>query len=136
SFYSFNDQYFMTLIQRLYQEGFFNKNIKMKEITECLLFGRSPKVIHCPELSQRLLDQDDQQTYEKVVKRAREKVRAFQEVLDRKGSDRDWMVIDIPKKDITFCRSKKRIVETRQHQNLMLERDPAKMLDETGEVKL
>lgn len=135
-FYGFNDQYFMTLVHNLFMEGFFDKNTKMREIAECLLFGKSPKVIHCPELSQKLLDQDDQMTYEKVVKRALEKVKSFQEVLKRKGSAKDWMVVDIPKKDITFCRSKKRIVENRVHSNLMLERDPAKILDDRGEAKL
>lgn len=136
AFYNFNDQYFISLIHKLYSEGYFDKNAKMKEITKMLLFGESPKVIKCEEFKQRLLDQNDLATYEKTVKKAQEKVKIFQDILKRKGTEKDWLVVDIPLKDITFCRSKKRIIAEATHPNLMLERDPTKVLDENGSLVL
>lgn len=134
-FYGFNDQYFITTIHRLYLEGFFNKNTKMKEIAECILFENTPKTIRCPEFAQRILNQDDKDK-EKLIKRAREKVSEIEKVIEKKGTDKDWIVVDIPSKNIVFTKSKKRIIKDKLSPNILLERDPTKILLEDGEVRL
>lgn len=48
----------------------------------------------------------------------------------------NWIVVDIPKKNIVFTKSKKRIVKDQQGPNILLERDPAKILNEMGRVQL
>lgn len=135
-FYSFNDQYFMTLVHRLYMGGFFDKNIRMKDIAECLLFEKSPRTIRCNEFNQRILNQDDGREYEKFIKRANDKVAQIKEVLVKKGSEKDWIVVDIPKKNIVFVKSKKRIIKDKIQQNVLLERDPVKILTDSGDVQL
>jgi uncharacterized protein len=135
-FYMFNDQYFMQLIHGLYIEGFFDKNIRMKEITECLLFEKTPRTIRAAEFDQRILNQDEEQVNEKLVKRAYDKVKEIQDVLAKKGTAKDWIVVDIPKKNIIFVRSKRQIIRNQQHPNVLLERDPAKILTENGDVQL
>ena len=46
------------------------------------------------------------------------------------------MIVDIPKKNIVFTKSKKRIIQDTENQNLLLERDPAKIKNSDGEVQL
>jgi HD superfamily phosphohydrolase len=135
-FYSFNDQYFMGTIHRLYLEGFFDKNTRMKDIAECLLFEKSPRTIRCEEFHQRILNQNDDTTNEKLFKKATNKVKQIREFLKKHGTEQDWIVEDIPKKHILFVKSKKRIIKNKQHQNVLLERDPVKILTENGDVQL
>ena len=135
-FYSFNDQYFMTLIHQLHTDGFFDKEQKMKDIVECLLFEKSPRTIRCSEFSQRILNQDDQSIHDKYLRKAWDKVKEIKNILDKKGSDNDWIVVDIPKKSIIFTKSKKRIIKDQTLSNVLLERDPTKIVDENGKVAL
>lgn len=134
-FYGFNDQYFMGRVHQLYTEGFFEKYAKMKDIAECLLFERSPRTIRCPEFNQRILNQDEQDS-DKYIKKARDKAAEIADVLKRKGTEKDWMVGDIPKKNIIFTKSKKRIIKDQKSPNVLLERDPTKILTQSGDVQL
>ncbi len=134
-FYSFNDHYFMGRIHELYSTGFFDKYSKMREIAECLLFEKTPRTIRCPEFNQRILNQDDQE-FDKVIKKAKDKAQEISDVLKRKGTEADWIVVDIPKKNIIFTKSKKRIIKEKTNQNVLLERDPTKILTESGDVQL
>jgi hypothetical protein len=136
AFYHFNDQYFMTLIHRLFTEGYFDKETRMKEICEALLFEKSPRTIKLPEFDQRILSQDDEQTEAKVRKRAHDKVAEIRILLKAKGTEKDWIVEDIPKKNIIFVRSKKQIIKKQEFPNVMLERDPAKILMDNGDLSL
>lgn len=135
-FYGFNDQYFMTLVHRLYQEGFFDKDIRIKEIAECLLFEKSPKSIRVSEFKQRILNQDDKETNQKYFKKAMDKVDEIRAILKKHGGPNDWLVVDIPKKNIIFTKSKKRIIKEQTSPNILLERDPTKILTDSGEVQL
>jgi HD superfamily phosphohydrolase len=136
AFYSFNDNYFMSLAHRLYSEGFFDKDIRMKEIAEALLFEKSPRTIKLPEFEQRILSQDDEQADAKIRKKAHDKVAEIRKILKAKGSSKDWIVEDIPKKNIIFVRSKKQIIKKQEFPNVMLERDPAKILLDNGDMSL
>ncbi len=135
-FFTFNDQYFMQLIQSLFVDGFFDKDIRLKEIAECLLFEKSPKTVRLPEFQQRILNQDETTVNEKIIKKANEKAKEIQDILKKKGTAKDWIVLDIPKKPIIFVRSKKQIIKKQSFPNVMLERDPAKILTENGDVQL
>lgn len=136
AFYGFNDQYFMTLIHRLHREGFFAKNKRMQDIVESILFQKSPRTIRCEEFKQRILSQDDVEKSEKFYKRAIDKAMEIESFLKKTGDDLHWIVMDIPKKNIVFTKSKKRIIKDQENANILLERDPAKILDEMGQVQL
>lgn len=135
-FYSFNDSYFMSLVHSLYSEGYFDKNVRMKDIAHCLLFEKSPKTLRLDEFRQRILNQDDSTTNEKIIKKAHDKVDEIKSFLKKNGTEADWLVVDIPKKSIVFVNSKKKIIKNKSFSNLLLERDPAKILTETGDVQL
>jgi len=135
-FYSFNDHYFMHLVHSLYSEGFFDKNTRMKDIAHGLLFEKSPRTIRLDEFRQRILNQDDTTTNDKIIKKAHDKVSEIKNYLKNNGTVADWLVVDIPKKNIVFVNSKKRIIKKAQHSNLILERDPAKIITERGDAQL
>jgi HD superfamily phosphohydrolase len=135
-FYGFNDHYFMGLIHSLYIEGFFDKNPRMQEIAEALLLEKSPRSIRLDAFRQRILNQDDPTKNEKIFKKAQEKVEEIKNYLKKHGSAKDWVVADIPRKNIVFVTSKKRIVKEKTQTNILLERDPVKILSESGEAQL
>ena len=135
-FYTFNDQYFMSRLQSLYYEGFFDKYPREKDICFSLLFEKSPLTIKVKEFDQKILDQDDKQTNERIKKIALEKVEEIKKVLCSKGTKKDWIVVDIPTKDVKFLKSKKQIVKSKSQENLLLERDPVKILDHNGQPTL
>lgn len=135
-FYTFNDQYFMTQVHTHYKSGAFDKNPRIKDIAFSLLFGKAPRTVKCEEFKQRILSQDEDQVYEKIVKKAEEKIKQIKEILKKKGTEKDWIVEDLPKKNIIFVKSRKKVVKSKTNENLLLERDPAKILMDNGDVKL
>ena len=135
-FYSFNDSYFMNLVHHHLMTGTFEKDLDIKDMAETLLLQKSAHVIKCEELNQRLLNQDDIQTYRKMIKKAEAKIAEIKELLVKKGGPRDWLISDLPKKDIIFVKSKNKIVKDTASANILLERDPVKISYENGDVKL
>jgi HD superfamily phosphohydrolase len=135
-FYGFNDQYFMQSIHRYYLDGDFDRHPRIKDMVNRLLFELPPKTVRCEEFKQRLLDQDDDKGNQKILKRAQDKLEEIQEVLKKKGKEADWVLGDLPKKHIMFVKSRKKLVQSKTTENLLLERDPAKILLDNGEVKL
>jgi uncharacterized protein len=136
NFYTFNDQYFMMQVHHNYESGKFDKNPRIKDLAYCLLFGHAPRTVKCEEFKQRILSQDEDQVYEKIVRRAEDKIKEIKEILKKKGTEKDWILEDLPKKNIIFVKSRKKLVKSKTHENLLLERDPAKILLDNGEVKL
>lgn len=135
-FYGFNDQYFMTKVLNLYLDGYFDKEPGMKDIAECLLYAKSPQTIRVNEFKQRILNQDQNDAHDKYHKKAFDKVDEIQKYLKKHGTNKDWLIVDIPKKNIIFTKSKKRIIKDQKFQNILLERDPVKILTDSGEVQL
>ncbi len=135
-FYTFNDQYFMTQVHHYYSDGTFDKNPRIKDLAFSLLFGKAPRTVKCEEFKQRILSQDEDHVYEKIVKRAEEKIKEIKEIIKKKGTAKDWIVEDLPKKNIIFVKSRKKLIKSKSQENLLLERDPAKILMEDGDVKL
>jgi uncharacterized protein len=135
-FYTFNDQYFMQQVHRCYTTGIFDKNPRIKDLAYCLLFAKAPKAIRCEEFKQRILSQDEDHIYERIVKKAEEKIKEIKDILKNKGTEKDWILEDLPKKNIIFVKSLKKVVKSKTNENLLLERDPAKILLENGDVQL
>lgn len=135
-FYTFNDQYFMQQVHLHYTNGDFNKNPRIKDMAYSLLFEKAPKTIRCEEFKQRILSQDEDHVYDKIVKKAEEKIHQIKDILKKKGTDKDWILEDLPKKNIIFVKSRRKLVKSKTNENLLLERDPAKILMDNGDVKL
>lgn len=135
-FYTFNDSYFMQKVHYCYISGEFDKNPRIKDMAHCLLFGHPPRTIRCEEFKQRILSQDEDHVYDRIVKQAEAKVKEIKEIIKKKGTEKDWVLEDLPKKNIIFVKSRKKLVKSKTSENLLLERDPAKILMDNGDVKL
>ncbi len=135
-FFHFNDNYFMSLIHRYYADGKFKSNERIESLVHGLLFEKTPKTVRCEELKQRLLNQDEEQKNEKIVKKAKDKIKEMQDVLSKHGSDKDWILVDLPERDISFVLSQKKIVKHKTYDNILHERDPVKIADNNNEISL
>ncbi len=135
-FFSFNDSYFMNAVQEHYVNGSLDKDPQIKDMAQTLLLEKGARTIPADEFKQRLLPQNDPQFNEKVYKKAQAKVDEIARVLDKKGGPGDWLLPDLPKKNIIFVKSPKNILKDNSKVNLLLERDPVKISYDNGDVKL
>ncbi|MBP9674273.1 MAG: HD domain-containing protein [Bacteriovoracaceae bacterium] len=135
-FYGFNDMYFLNIVHQSYIQGYFDHSFKMKELAEILLFQKPVAIVKCEELSQRILSQDEKSASDKVVKRAWDKIHEIEELIQKRGQENEWIVVDMPRKDIVFVKSQKQIVKNKVNENVLLERDPAKLSLDNGDVVL
>lgn len=134
-FWGFNDSYFMGIVHKTFMDGTLDKDPEIKDMAETLLFARGARHAFCTDLKQTLLNQDDPKESERVRKKAQAKVQEIEEVLKKKGSKSDWIIPDLPSKEIIFVKSKKSLVKN-SSTNVLLERDPVKISFENGDVKL
>ena len=135
-FFGLNDNYFMTTLQENLGKGNFDSSPDIKDMAETLLVKKSPKTVRCVELSQQLLNQDDKTKKEKVVKKAEQKVEEIRRILEKKGGKLDWVITDLPTKEINFVKSYNSIVKGKKGPNVLLERDPVKISFDNGNIKL
>ncbi len=135
-FYGFNDIYFMSTVQENYISGTFDRDKDVKDMAETLLLQKPIYNIKLEAFNKQLLHQDDNNDYNKAFKKAESQILEIERVLKNKGRKEDWLISDLPKKDIVFVKSKNRIVKQSGSQNVLLERDPVKISYDNGEVKL
>src|SRR5262249_48380230 len=60
----------------------------------------------------------------------------FDRVLKKHGSGKEWILADIPEKDVAFTRGLNHIVKKRSTDNLYRERDPIKVVSKAGKPSL
>ena len=135
-FFSFNDSYFITLVHKSYCEGTFDSVPKIKDMAKTLLFHKGAKAIKCDEFESRLLPQVDTKESERMLKRTLAKVKEIESVINEKGKSNDWIIPDIPTKEIMLVKSEENLVKDNTRSNVFLERDPVKIIFENGEIKL
>ena len=135
-FYAFNDIYFMNTVHKNYLEGTFDKDKDVKDMAETLLLQKPIYNIKLEAFNKQLLHQDDQSNHHKAYKKAEDQIQEIEIILKNKGQVGDWLISDLPKKDIVFVKSKNRIVKQSGSANVLLERDPVKISYDNGEVKL
>ena len=134
-FFGFNDTYFITLLHRHYSEGTLDKFPDIKDMCSTLLMEKGARTARCEELKQRLLDQKNPRKVEEVYRNARNKIQKMTEIISKQGRARDWIISDLPKKEIVFVKSHKNIVNSTKG-NVLLSRDPVKITYENGDIKL
>ena len=129
-FFNFNDAYFMSLLHKHYEDGTLDKFPDIKNMAFTLMFEQGARTARCDELKERLLDRNDPGQVERAYKKARDKVSEMKEILSKKGGDGDWMIAEIPDKNIIFVKP---------HEgggDPLLGRDPVKITYENGEIRL
>lgn len=133
-FFWWNDLYFM---QRL-QDARFKKLIKdprVNELIEMLLYRKAPKTVHHPLFEHRYL-KDGPDEREKLVKRMKAHVQEIEHAIEKYGTGREWILVDLPEKDVAFTKGLKSLAKKRGGENLYRERDPVKIVDKHGNPSL
>lgn len=126
-FFWWNDTYFMTLCQleRLEQSI---KDPHFQERLEMLLYRRPPKTVRHPSFGHRLLHNDTRdQERARLALEIQGILEEMNRLLKRHGNGSEWVLSDIPEKDIVFTHLPRKGV---------FERDPIKIVSKTGNVLL
>ncbi|RLA62874.1 MAG: hypothetical protein DRQ88_04890 [Epsilonproteobacteria bacterium] len=135
-FLGFNDNFFLSQVQKHLTKGSFSENPRIYDMAMGLLLEKGPKTVRHKDLQRVLLNQDNLAESEKVSNKAEAKVEEIRDYLKKKGDPKDWIISDLPTKDITFVKSHNQIVKESSGPNILLERDPVKMSYENGDIRL
>lgn len=127
-FYWWNDIYFMNTMQ----ETHIKKKIKdhrIAELTEMLLYRHPPKTIHHPLFQHRILKEDGTgKERDKLIQRMKAHAALMEAAIKKHGTGREWLLVDIPEKDVVFTKGLSQIVKKRNSDSLYRERDPIKVV--------
>jgi HD superfamily phosphohydrolase len=135
-FFWWNDVYFMTRCQEVrYQNKI--RDPRIAELVEMLLYRRPPKTVRHPLFEHRILPADLSEIAKlKRIQQIRAKAEEFQKVLSRAGTKADWLLAEIPEKDVVFTRSASQIRKKSERRNVYQERDSIKVVSKNGQVSL
>jgi uncharacterized protein len=133
-FFWWNDVYFMTRCQEV---RFQNKvrDPRVAELNEMLLFRKPPKTLRHPLFEHKLLKADSGDK-ERLTGQIRAKIEEFERVLKKHGKGREWILADIPEKDVVFTRGLSHIVKKRKADILYREPEPVKVVSRDGKPQL
>jgi HD superfamily phosphohydrolase len=135
-FYWFNDVYFINRCQEVRHLGLID-DPKTNEFIEMLLYRKSPKTVHHPEFEHRILESTGSEAErEKRVKRIKAIVGDFEDVIEEFGTGKEWILADIPNKDISFTPSKEKLNRKERKGPIHLELEPVKIITKRSGVKL
>lgn len=127
-FFTFNDSYFMGLMNDYLAQKV--RHPVMSELCEMLAYRKAPKHIHCAPIEPTLIESPDHR--EAVFENAK-KAALWLEEETKQLDPNSWMIIDIPKKDVTFMSNP--AYENKKDSDPLLARDPVKVLNQDGEVR-
>jgi len=136
-FFGFTDSYFFQRVHECFVLGALDKMPRIKALAQVFLLGKGAKIVQCKEFSQILLNQDQMPILEKHKKKAWDKFQELKQVVEKYGSSEDWIIPDIPEKEIVFISSLGKIKKAQgTRANLLTTRDPVKIYYGPGKVKL
>jgi HD superfamily phosphohydrolase len=135
-FFWWNDMYFMTRCQEVRQKKQI-KDPRIAELIEMLLYRHPPKTLYHPLFAHRILqDKDAKQEKDRLTAQIRKLVSDWERVLEKEGTGHEWILADIPEKDVTFTRGLSEIVKKRTSDNLYREPEPVKVVSKDGKPAL
>lgn len=135
-FFWFNDIYFINRCQEVRHLGLVD-DPKVNELIQMLLYRQAPKTVHHPEFEHRIIESSGSDAdRERRVKRIRAIVRDFEDVIEKHGKGNEWIIADIPEKDISFTASKDKLNRKERKGPLYLEQEPIKIVTKRGGPKL
>ncbi len=135
-FFWFNDVYFINRCQEVRHLGLCD-DPHTNEYIEMLLYRKSPKTVHHPEFEHRILESTGSEAErEKRIKRIKAIVKDFESVIDEYGTGKEWIMADIPSRDISFTASKEKLNRKERKGPLYMELEPVKIITKRGGPKL
>lgn len=127
-FFTFNDSYFMGMLNDYLAQK--TKHPVITELCEMLAYRKAPKHITCAPIVPTLIESPEhKQEVVEVTKKAAQWLEAEAKKLDPNS----WMIIDIPKKDVTFMSNP--AYNGKKELDPMLDRDPVKVITRDGDLK-
>lgn len=136
-FFGFNDIYYMSRIQDLYWSNKIKDPI-LNEQMRMLIYRIPPKTIRLPESEHRILQtgSGDGSSREKAVKKLQEKLQEISAVLKKYGTGKEWIIADIPHKDVIFTKDYQSVISKKESSHIYTERDPVKIISKDGKISL
>ncbi len=135
-FFWWNDIYLMNRCQEIRYKDLI-RDPRIAELNGMLLYRRAPKTVRHPLFEHRIMKMDgDGHEREKLISKINALVKDFENVLEKHGTGKEWLLADIPSKDIVFTTGIPQIVKKRTGDNLYRERDPVKIVNKNGEPSL
>ncbi len=135
-FFWWNDMYFMQRCQEVRFKHLIS-DWQTNELTEMLMYRRPPKTVNHPLFQHKIMKaESDDREKNKLVKQIRAKVEEFESALKKHGTGKEWILADLPEKDVVFTRDLDYVVKRRTSENLFRERDPIKVVDKHGKPSL
>lgn len=134
-FFWFNDLYFMSRCYEIH----IRKEVKdprAAELTEMLLYRKPPKTVRHPDLQHRYLPDHGQGSRKQLIKKLEVLAQTFNQILEEKGTGSEWVLVDIPDKDVAFTTGYQKLQKTKNPKSLYAERDPVKLIDPMGNPSL
>lgn len=130
-YFTFNDSYFISKVHEFLANPKAHPHIR--ELCELLAFRQPPKQIKISPVEPTLIQSPDHRA--QVVKKVTETAQWLESELKRLDPDA-WMIFDIPHRDVMFTLDMKSIVKDQKGSNLLLARDPVKVVNRHGEPQL
>jgi hypothetical protein len=135
-FFWWNDIYFINRCQEVRHLGLIEDE-NTRELIGMLLYRKAPKTVHHPEFEHRILESTGSgKERDRRIKRIQAIVKDFETVIEESGSGREWIIADIPSKDISFTASREKLNKTGRKGPLYLEQEPVKIVTKRAGVKL
>jgi uncharacterized protein len=135
-FFWWNDIYFMTTCQEVRHKNLI-KDPRIAELTQMLLYRIPPKTLRHPLFAHRILPAETSESEKKkLVSKIQNLVDDFEKTLKKHGTGKEWILADLPEKDVIFTAGLGSIVKKRAGDNLYRERDPIKVVSKDGKPTL
>jgi len=134
-FFWWNDVYFINRLQEVRHLGLVD-DPKTNELIKMLLYREAPKTVHHPEFAHRIIESTGSVAErEKRIKRIRAIVLDFEAVIEESGTGKEWILADIPEKDVSFTASREKLNRHERKGPLYLEQEPVKIVSKRAGVK-
>jgi HD superfamily phosphohydrolase len=135
-FFWWNDIYFMQACQDVRFKNLIH-DPRIAELTQMLLYRIPPKTLRHPLFQHRILPAETSESEKKkLITKIQDLVDDFEKTLKKHGTGKEWILADLPEKDVVFTAGLGTIVKKRAGDNLYRERDPIKIVAKDGKPSL
>jgi HD superfamily phosphohydrolase len=137
-FFTFNDVYFMGRVQELYLSGAI-KNPSVREQMKMLIYRIPPRTVRMDESIHRLVEIEKDgslRSRDHAIKKLESKIQEIEHLFKTKGNGTEWILTDIPHKDVVFTRALQSLTGSNAKTNAYYERDSVKIIDRNNVPRL
>ncbi len=144
-FFWWNDIYFLNRCQEIRFQKL-HRDPKINELNEMLLYRKSPRTLNHPLFERRVLKGDTTGRERTNLKgKIEDKVHEFEKILKKHGRGNEWLLVDIPRKDVFFTQpmskissqmSKKQTGAKKTKDGLYRDPESVKLVDRHGKPSL